>query len=120
MAVTPSPSNVVPPHPTLTEYYGSAPSKRPFLTKIFDATAVDYDRIERMMAFGTGPWYRRQALKRAGLAEGMKVLDVAVGTGLVAREEIRLTGSADLVLGLDPSLGMLSQAVKALKIRALL
>src|SRR4051812_48964705 len=113
-------AQVVPPHPTLTAYYPAAQAKRPFLTHIFDATAPDYDRVERMMALGSGPWYRRQALKRAGLAKGMRVLDVAVGTGLVAREEITLTGSKDLVLGLDPSMGMLSQAVQSLGIRALL
>ena len=120
MAASSTPSSVVPPHPTLTEYYGSARSKRPFLTRIFDETARDYDRVERMMALGTGPWYRRQALRRAGLGAGMKVLDVAVGTGLVAREEIGIVGSPELVVGLDPSIGMMSRAVEALGIRALL
>jgi demethylmenaquinone methyltransferase/2-methoxy-6-polyprenyl-1,4-benzoquinol methylase len=108
------------PHPTLSEYYGSEPAKRPFIRQIFDTTAGDYDRVERMMALGSGPWYRRQALKRAGLAPGMRVLDVAVGTGLVAREEIRLTGSPDLVIGLDPSAGMLAHAVRSLGIKAMM
>jgi demethylmenaquinone methyltransferase/2-methoxy-6-polyprenyl-1,4-benzoquinol methylase len=44
----------------------------------------------------------------------MKVLDVAVGTGLVAREEIALTGDAGAVLGLDPSIGMIAQARRSL------
>src|SRR4051812_11244286 len=76
------------PHPTLPEYYESEATKRAFVRGIFDETAGDYDRVERVMALGTGPWYRRQALKRAGLVGGMKVLDVATGTGLVAREEV--------------------------------
>ena len=71
------------------------------------------------MSFGSGSWYRRQALVRAGLQHGMRVLDVAVGTGLVAREGIALTGSPKLVIGLDPSAGMMRKAVAALKIAAI-
>jgi demethylmenaquinone methyltransferase/2-methoxy-6-polyprenyl-1,4-benzoquinol methylase len=117
---TPHSVTPLPPHPTLDGYYDGESQKRAFVRRIFDATAVDYDRVERMMAFGSGPWYRRQALKRAGLSPGMRVLDVAVGTGLVAREEIRLVGRPDLVLGVDPSIGMLSHAVAGLGIRAVL
>ena len=40
------------------------------------------------MAFGSGSFYRNRALRRAGLAAGMIALDVATGTGLVAREAI--------------------------------
>src|SRR5438046_424284 len=81
-----------PPHPALPRYYGPSERKSSFVRRIFDGAAPDYDRIERWMALGSGSWYRRQALTRAGLAAGMRVLDVAVGTGLVAREEIDITG----------------------------
>jgi demethylmenaquinone methyltransferase/2-methoxy-6-polyprenyl-1,4-benzoquinol methylase len=47
----------------------------------------------------------------------MTCLDVAVGTGLVAREAVTLVGRSDAVIGLDPSPGMLAQAAKALTIR---
>ena len=40
----------------------------------------------------------------------MKVVDVGVGTGLVAREAVRIVGSAELVTGIDPSLGMMRNA----------
>lgn len=120
MTSTDRPTPLLPPHPTLKAYYAGEPEKRAFVRRIFDATAGDYDRVERMMALGSGPWYRRQALKRAGLAKGMRVLDVAVGTGLVAREEIELVGSPDLVTGVDPSAGMLSCAVRSLGIRGVM
>ena len=103
------------PHPDLPQYYDVQKGKTPFVRKLFDHTAGDYDRVERMMAFGSGSWYRRQALRRAGLRSGMRVLDVAIGTGLVAREEIELTGDARLVLGVDPSPGMIAQARRSLK-----
>jgi demethylmenaquinone methyltransferase / 2-methoxy-6-polyprenyl-1,4-benzoquinol methylase len=119
-----SPSSTAPPalapHPTLKSYYSAPESKRAFLREIFDDTAGDYDRIEKWLGLGSGSWYRRKALERAGLAHGMRVLDVAVGTGLVAREEIKIVGSPSLVLGVDPSIGMLSRAVASLHIPAVL
>ena len=98
------------PHRPLTDYYASEEERRGFLRGIFDRTAVDYDRVERMLAFGSGPWYRGQALRRAGLEPGMRVIDVGVGTGLVACEAARLVGDATLVTGVDPSPGMLANA----------
>lgn len=108
------------PHPTLDDYYDSAEQRRGFVRDIFNHTAPDYDRVERMLAFGSGAWYRRRALARAGLQPGMQVLDVAMGTGLVAREAIALAGSADNVLGLDPSIGMVSEARRTLPLNVVL
>jgi demethylmenaquinone methyltransferase/2-methoxy-6-polyprenyl-1,4-benzoquinol methylase len=95
------------PHPILPAYYDSEAQRRGFVRRLFDQTAGDYDRIERAVSFGTGAWYRRQALLRAGLTPGMRVLDVAVGTGLVAREALAVVGESGQVIGLDPSAGML-------------
>jgi demethylmenaquinone methyltransferase/2-methoxy-6-polyprenyl-1,4-benzoquinol methylase len=77
---------------------------------MFDGTAVDYDRIERLIGFGSGTRYRRDALRRAGLAPGMRLLDVGVGTGLVAGQAAALLGDPTCVTGLDPSPGMLRHA----------
>ena len=98
------------PHVPLTDYYPSERERQAFLRKIFDDTAPDYDRIESMLAWGSGPWYRRQALMRCGLSAGMKVLDVGVGTGLVAAQACALTGDPALVTGVDPSPGMMAAA----------
>lgn len=78
---------------------------------MFDETAADYDRVERAMALGSGSWYRRRALLRAGLRPGMRVLDVGVGTGLTARQAARLVGDAGSVTGVDPSPGMMQSAI---------
>jgi demethylmenaquinone methyltransferase/2-methoxy-6-polyprenyl-1,4-benzoquinol methylase len=101
---------VTAPCPPLKEYYARESERRSFVGGLFDRTAADYDRIERTLAFGTGSWYRRHALRRAGLRQGMSVVDVGVGTGLVAREAARLVGDARHVTGVDPSSGMVSQA----------
>jgi demethylmenaquinone methyltransferase/2-methoxy-6-polyprenyl-1,4-benzoquinol methylase len=95
------------PHLPLDDYYRDEQERRSFVRRMFDATAADYDRIERVAAFGTGQRYRRQALVRAGLAPGMTVLDVATGTGLVAREAAAIVGDPGQVIGLDPSAHML-------------
>ncbi|HEX4822731.1 MAG TPA: class I SAM-dependent methyltransferase [Candidatus Polarisedimenticolaceae bacterium] len=100
-----SESDVHAPHAPLTEYYADEKQRRGFVSDLFDETAGDYDRIERMMALGTGPWYRRRALLRSGLVPGMEVLDVATGTGLVAAQAAAITGRS--VVGVDPSFGML-------------
>ena len=96
------------PHVPLTDYYPSEQDRQAFVRKIFDDTAADYDRIEAMLAWGTGSRYRRQALMRGGLKVGMKVLDVGVGTGLVAAQACVLTGDPGLVTGVDPSPGMMA------------
>lgn len=109
-------STVHAPHPVLDAYYDDEAQKRRFIRKIFDETAGDYDRVDRLLAFGSGSWYRRRALRRAGLAPGMKVLDVATGTGLVAREIVEVIGSHDDVIGIDPSPGMMGASSAPLRV----
>jgi demethylmenaquinone methyltransferase / 2-methoxy-6-polyprenyl-1,4-benzoquinol methylase len=98
------------PHVPLTAYYDGEANRSGFVREMFDSTAEDYDRMESILGLGTGLWYRGQALERAGLKAGMRVVDVGVGTGLVAREAARITGNPGLVVGVDPSVGMMAQA----------
>ena len=99
------------PHPPLKDYYTHEADRDAWVRGLFDQTAGDYDRIERAMALGSGSWYRRRALARAGLRPGMRVLDVGVGTGLTACQAARLVGADGQVTGVDPSAGMLTNAV---------
>lgn len=107
------------PHEVLPAYYGSAAERRPFVKRLFDDGAPHYEKINRWMSFGTGVFYRKDALLRAGLAPGMKVLDVATGTGVVARAALEVVGSAGRVIGLDPSAGMLYEAGRIANLRCL-
>ncbi len=107
--MTPSkPAPVHAPHVPLTDYYPTEQDRQSYLRRMFDNTAADYDHIEAIFAWGSGSRYRRQALVRGGLKTGMKVLDVGVGTGLLAAQACILAGDAALVTGVDPSPGMLA------------
>jgi demethylmenaquinone methyltransferase/2-methoxy-6-polyprenyl-1,4-benzoquinol methylase len=102
--------------PILPTYYADEVERRRFIRDLFDRTASDYERVERMVGLGGGVRYRKEALERSGLKHGMRVLDVAAGTGLTSRGAVALTGAATNVVGLDPSIEMLREARKTLGI----
>jgi demethylmenaquinone methyltransferase / 2-methoxy-6-polyprenyl-1,4-benzoquinol methylase len=108
------------PHPPLKDYYAHEADRDGWVRQLFDQTAGDYDRVERAMALGSGSRYRRRALAQAGLRPGMRVLDVGVGTGLTAREAAFLVGPNGTVTGVDPSPGMLQQAIVPGQVKLLL
>lgn len=89
-----------------------AKEQRLRLMQLFNASAQHYDRINRMMSLGTGNWYRRQALLRAGLEPRMTVLDVGCGTGTLASYAARIVGPSGYVVALDPSKAMLQKALR--------
>lgn len=95
------------PHPPLPEYYGEAGQRERFVRDLFDDTAPWYDWALALMSFGSAGRYRRQALERAGIKRGDAILDIATGTGAVARAGVAVAGGSDRVIGLDPSIGML-------------
>ena len=109
------------PHTPLPDYYDSAdaPARARFLRDTFDSTAPDYNRLESLLGLGTGSWYRRGALQRAGLKPGMDVLDVGMGTGLVAQQVVLLTNQPQRLIGVDPSPGMMAQARLPAAVRCL-
>ena len=109
------------PHSALNAYYaeGDTEARQAFLRRTFDETAVDYNRLEKLLGLGTGSWYRRGALQRAGLQPGMQVVDVGMGTGLVASEILRITGEPQNLVGVDPSPGMMAQARLPASVRCL-
>lgn len=76
---------------------------------MFDDSARYYDSVTQWMSFGSGSWYRRDALRRAGVAAGAAVLDTGAGTGAVTLPLQELTGSDGFVVALDPSAGMLAE-----------
>jgi demethylmenaquinone methyltransferase / 2-methoxy-6-polyprenyl-1,4-benzoquinol methylase len=98
------------PHRVLRGYYERRDLRRPFVRNLFDEAAPHYDRINDVFSFWTGGRYRRQCLIRAGLRPGLRLADIAVGTGLLAREAVAILGNEDGVVGVDISAAMLAVA----------
>jgi demethylmenaquinone methyltransferase / 2-methoxy-6-polyprenyl-1,4-benzoquinol methylase len=105
------------PHAVLAPHYQRREEKQAFLRRAFDDAAAHYERIAGWGFLGTGGWYRRRALIAAGLAPGMRVIDVASGTGATARAATSIVGDAALVTCVEPSLGMLRESRRRLAAR---
>ena len=103
----------------LDHYYESEQHRRDRTREMFDAGAEGYDKAEALTGLGVGSWYRLRVLKRMGLKPGDHVLDIAIGTGLVAVEIQKLNLPGGELVGLDPSPGMLEQAKKKLDIQTI-
>jgi demethylmenaquinone methyltransferase/2-methoxy-6-polyprenyl-1,4-benzoquinol methylase len=67
-----------------------------------------YDLLSALLSFGQDPRWRRAMVAAVGASAGDRVLDVATGTGMVARELVRRYGCQ--VVGLDQSAEMLAGA----------
>lgn len=105
------------PHQILAPHYTSEQDKQPFLRRVFDDSARHYERIASWGFLGTGNWYRRQALQRAGLRPGMAVVDIAAGTGITARAAAAIAGGPQFVTCVEPSQGMLDESQRRLAAR---
>lgn len=106
-----------PPLPPETRYWTRADDRQRVVNALFDRSAEYYDRACGIMSFGSGQGYRREALGRAGLRPGMRVLDVGTGTGLLAREIVHLVGSSGRVVALDPSWNMMAAGRRTQSLR---
>lgn len=82
-------------------------AKVAMIREMFDAIAPRYDLVNRLMTFGLDRGWRRKAIALLDLPPGARVLDLACGTGDIARELLRTGHRA---LGADSSLGMLAAA----------
>jgi demethylmenaquinone methyltransferase/2-methoxy-6-polyprenyl-1,4-benzoquinol methylase len=106
------PAPIIPPHLILRDYYADETERQVCILQWFNASAQHYDRLNQLMSFGTGYRYRRQALLRAGLTHRMSLLDVGCGTGVLAGYASHIVGPLGRVVALDPSRGMLYEALR--------
>lgn len=77
---------------------------------MFDRIAGVYDRMNSVMTAGLHHKWRRRAADLAAVSPGDRVLDVATGTGDLARELGGRVGPDGLVVGVDFSERMLEVA----------
>jgi demethylmenaquinone methyltransferase/2-methoxy-6-polyprenyl-1,4-benzoquinol methylase len=76
--------------------------------ELFAPLGPTYERYARLLSLGQDPRWRRFLVSRIEAGPGDEVLDVATGTGAVARELLRQKGCA--VVGVDQSAEMLAVA----------
>jgi demethylmenaquinone methyltransferase/2-methoxy-6-polyprenyl-1,4-benzoquinol methylase len=79
---------------------------------LFAPLGPTYDRYAALLSFGQDPRWRRFLVSRIDVGPRQTVLDVATGTGAVARELIAENGCT--VVGLDQSPEMLAEARRRL------
>ena len=79
---------------------------------LFAGIAPEYDRMGSVLSFGRDPSWRRFLVSRVNAIPGSWVLDVATGTGLVARE---LAARNVRVVGVDQSPAMLRRGQAAVR-----
>lgn len=102
------------PHPVLANRYSTSRDRPGYVKQLFDEGAEHYDPIVGWGFFGTGNFYRKDAQRRHGLKPGMKLLDVASGTGLMAVAAREVLGTDEAITCVEPSDGMIAVARKKL------
>lgn len=88
------------------------PDRKAHARELFAPLPRHYERVAAALSFGQDPRWRRAMVAAVDAAPGERVLDVATGTGLVARALVRRYGCT--VVGIDQSGQMLAQARRRL------
>lgn len=78
--------------------------------QMFSQIAPRYDLANEVLSFGVHRLWRRAAVRLAGAAPGLSVLDCATGTGELALAFKRAVGSSGRVVGTDFCAEMLAAA----------
>ncbi len=98
-------------------YRDSQEGKKKQVTRMFDNISGDYDRLNRVISFGTDIRWRKRVVAILSAQKPDRILDIATGTGDLAIA-LKKTGAKQIV-GLDISPGMMGigkQKVKALEL----
>lgn len=83
--------------------------KRTYVQRMFSRIAARYDLMNRLITFGQDQSWRKVAVRLARVPPHSRVLDLATGTGDLARAVIELRPSATVV-GVDFALPMMHRA----------
>jgi ubiquinone/menaquinone biosynthesis C-methylase UbiE len=96
--------------PLAADYYADPEQRSLLVRSLFNRSAQHCDKVNRLFSLGARAGYRRRRRRRAGVRPGIRLVDVAVGTGLLAREAVTLTGDRSALTGVDISEAMLAIA----------
>jgi len=101
----------------ITPYKDSELGKKEQVAQMFDTISGNYDGLNRVISFGIDIKWRKKVLKLVSDKNPKTVLDIATGTGDLA---ILMTNtSAEKIIGLDISAGMLDVGRKKIEAKNL-
>jgi demethylmenaquinone methyltransferase/2-methoxy-6-polyprenyl-1,4-benzoquinol methylase len=82
-------------------------NKAQMVAEVFRSVAPKYDLMNDLMSFGLHRWWKRFTIQQASLRPGQHVLDVASGTGDLAKAYASIVGSTGRVVMTDINEAML-------------
>ena len=101
----------------ITPYKDSELGKKEQVAQMFDTISGNYDGLNRVISFGLDIKWRKKVLQLVSDKNPKTVLDIATGTGDLA---ILMTAtSAERIVGLDISAGMLDVGRKKIEAKKL-
>ncbi|MEW5822870.1 MAG: bifunctional demethylmenaquinone methyltransferase/2-methoxy-6-polyprenyl-1,4-benzoquinol methylase UbiE [Pseudomonadota bacterium] len=107
------------PHNDDTTHFGyrnvRKEDKARLVADVFHSVADRYDLMNDLMSFGIHRLWKRIALEHTGLRPGMRALDLAGGTGDLARRMARLVGPQGQVILSDINASMLARGRERLE-----
>ena len=95
----------------ITPYKDSSEGKKKQVEQMFDTISENYDGLNRVISLGSDVKWRKKVIKMVAETRPKTILDIATGTGDLAIQFAENT-SAEKIVGLDLSEGMLSVARK--------
>ena len=101
----------------ITPYKDSKLGKKEQVAQMFDAISGNYDGLNRVISFGIDVKWRKKVLKLVSDKNPKTVLDIATGTGDLAL--LMTKTSAEKIIGLDISAGMLDVGRKKIEAKNL-
>ena len=81
--------------------------KESHVAKVFDSVASKYDIMNDLMSFGVHRLWKRFTIDKSGARKGHSVLDIAGGTGDLAKKFARIVGPTGRVVLADINASML-------------
>jgi demethylmenaquinone methyltransferase / 2-methoxy-6-polyprenyl-1,4-benzoquinol methylase len=94
----------------ITPYKSSTLGKKEQVAQMFDTISGNYDRLNRVISFGIDVKWRKKVVQLVSQKNPKTILDIATGTGDLAI--MMANTSAEKIIGLDISQGMLDVGIK--------
>lgn len=98
----------------ITPYSDSQLGKKEQVAQMFDTISGNYDGLNKVISFGTDAKWKKKIMRMIAEKNPKTILDIATGTGDLAI--LFAQTSADSIIGLDISQGMLDIGKKKIEV----